>query len=184
MNELNATERSVIRNTYRPMGSDNAIDEGNISYCSQSKLAFLGCLADWFKKKEYYSIAKKILIEGEKEYESTPDVLDKHFFCLSGIRIHYTNRDEDEDALNKAIMYCERQIALAPKAKQAFIKEDFSDTLPCHTGYQQLAIIFEKQKQYDKAIEITRQTLEQGWNIEDCEKRLERLEKKQAKYNI
>ena len=151
VNELTEEERNIIRNTFKPMMRERLIDEGRIESSSRSKLAFLGILAEWFKKKEYYHIAKKILSEGEKIYSQNKNVLDLHYFCLSAIRVYYANREEDEEAFNKAIEYCERQISIAPKVYKALKKEYPSHALPCHTGYQQLAIIYEKQKQYEKA---------------------------------
>lgn len=178
LNELSNDERKIIRNMYMPMGQNGLIDEGKVYSNSQSKLVFLGVLAEWFKKKEYYSVAKKILNEGEKIIKQSKDVLDLHYFCLSAIRVYYANREEDEEALNKAIEYCKLQISLAEKVKKALKKEYSSHSLPCHTGYQQLAIIYEKQKLYDQALDITREALELGWNEKDCVKRIERLEKK------
>ena len=178
LNELTAEERKTIRNTFNPMGRDRSIDEGHIESSSQSKLAFLGALATWFKKKEYYHIAKKILCEGEKIYYQSKDVLDLHYFCLSAIQIYYANRDVDEEAFDKAVEYCERQISIAPQVKKVLKKAYPSHTLPRHTGYQQLAIIYEKQKKYEQALRITYEAQEQGWNVEDCEKRIERLKKK------
>lgn len=163
LNELTEEERNIIRNTFKPMMRERLIDEGHIESSSQSKLAFLGILAEWFKKKEYYYIAKKILNEGEKIYSQNKDVLDLHYFCLAAIRVYYANREVDEDAFNKAIEYCERQISLAPKVKKALKKEYPLNVLPCHTGYQQLAIIYEKQKKYEQALHIACEAQEQGW---------------------
>lgn len=180
-NVLSETERKLVRNTFCPLMRERRIDEGKITSNTQSKLAFLGILAEWFKKKEHYSIAKKILDEGEKFYNQNDDVLDLHYFCLSAIRVYYANRSEEAEALNNAIKYCKLQISLAPKVKKELKKKYPSSELPCHTGYQQLAIIYEKQNLYAQALDITREALEQGWNIEDCKKRIERLEKKVAK---
>ena len=181
LNELTEAERNTIRNTFKPIMRERLIDEGHIESSSQSKLAFLGVLAEWFKKKEYYHIAKKILNEGEKIYSQNKNALDLHYFCLSAIRVYYANREGDEDALNRAIEYCERQISIAPKVKKALKKEYPSNSLPCHTGYQQLAIIYEMQKLYGKALHIAYEAQEQGWNVEDCAKRIERLDKKLEK---
>jgi len=50
--------------------------------------------------------------------------------------------------------------------------------LPTHIGYKQLAIIYEKQKKFDEALKITKKALAEGWNIEDCNNRIEKLNKK------
>lgn len=177
-NEFSEAERELIRDRFRPMMSNRLIDEGHIIESSQSKLSFLGVLAGWFRKKEDYSIAKKILQEGERNLSQDDEVLDIHFFCLSAIRIYYANRDVDEIAFEKAVEYCKLQISLAPKVKEAFLKEYSPENLPMHTGYQQLAIIYEKQKEYQKALQLVHEAMENGWNIDDCMKRIERLEKR------
>ena len=53
LGELTEEERNIIRNTFKPIMRERLIDEGNIESSSQSKLAFLGTLAEWFKKKEF-----------------------------------------------------------------------------------------------------------------------------------
>lgn len=176
--EFSESERSLIRDTFKPMMSTRLIDEGKIEESSQSKLAFLGVLASWFKKKETYNIAKKILAEGEKYVLSNEDVMDVHFFCLSAIQIFYANRDDDDMAFNKAVEYCKLQISLAPEVKEVFKKEYAYENLPMHTGYRQLAIIYEKQKEYGLALQLVREAMESGWNVDDCKKRIDRLEKK------
>ena len=181
LNSLTENDRHIIRKTYRPMMIDRALDEGNITFSSQSVLAFLGVLAEWFKKADLYEIGKKILTEGEKHYDSNKNILDQHFFCLSAIRVYYTNRDNDPEALEKAIYYCKEQIKLAPKAKKQFLKESSSKTLPVHTGYKQLAIIYEKQKRYAEALSISEEAFSEGWNYEDCSKRIEKLKAKLQK---
>lgn len=185
LNLLTDEERKIIKTIYNPISTSSdkkCIDEGNINNSSHSKLLFLGCLASWFTKPEYYTIGKKILLEGERCINETNNILDKHFFYLSGIKIHYANREKDSNALNFAIEYCKKQISIAKEAKKEFLKEYPSEPLPSHTGYKQLAIIYDKQKKYTEALEITRQALCEGWN-DDCQKRIDRLEKKIAKTN-
>lgn len=181
LNSFSDQERQIIRKTYTPMLKQHSLDEGNIVSSSQSVLSFLGTLAEWFKKPELYTIGKKILLEGEKHYVSSRDTLDRHFFCLSAIRVYYTNRDNDPEALEKAIYYCKEQIKLAPKAKKEFLKESASGSLPAHTGYKQLAIIYEKQKRYAEALSITEEAFSEGWNPDDCSKRISKLRTKLSK---
>lgn len=181
LNSFTEQERAIIRKTYTPMLKDCALDEGKITHSSHSILAFLGILAEWFKKAELYHIGKRILIEGEKHYSSCKDVLDRHFFCLSAIRVYYANRDNDAEALDKAVFFCKEQIKLAPKAKKLFLKESSSGVLPVHTGYKQLAIIYEKQKKYAEALSISEDAYSEGWNLDDCTKRIDKLKGKLSK---
>ena len=181
LNSFTEQERKIIRKTYTPMMKDHALDEGTITHSSRSILAFLGILAEWFKKAEFYDIGRRILIEGENHYSSCRDVLDRHFFCLSAIRVYYANRENDSEALDKAIFFCKEQIQLAPKAKKQFLKESPSGVLPVHTGYKQLAIIYEKQKKYAEALLISEEAFSEGWNLNDCSKRINKLKEKLSK---
>lgn len=180
-NILTQEERNIIRATYKPMMSTHAIDQGNINYSSQSKLGFLGVLAGWLKKKEYYDIGVKIILEGEKVLSECNDILDKHYFFLSAINVYYPSRNERTDALNAAISYCKRQIDISKKVKAALLKEYPTSPLPLHTGYKQLAIIYEKQERYEDAIQILNKALKEGWNVDDSNKRIEKLQKKCSK---
>lgn len=180
LNELTDIDRDIIRGTYKPMSTsddNNFIDEGDFSYCSGSKLGFIGGLVSWFQKEEDYNIALKIIQLGENNIDEIEDMLDVHFFYLSCIKVFYKNRDNYPDALDKAIEYCKKQINISNKSKIAFEKCEYFNQLPSHTGYKQLAIIYEKKKEYKKALEITQHALEEGWN-DDCQKRIDRLIKK------
>ncbi len=104
--------------------------------------------------------------------------MDVHFLYGEKIKIFYRNR-EKPGGLNKSIEACKQQIAYASKAAKAF-KKEFNGSLPSHKGYEQLAIIFEKQKEYQSAIEICKQAESQGWSGE-WKKRIQRCEKKADK---
>lgn len=183
LNEFSSEERKIIRNIFKPLSTgseEHFIDKGTITFISQSKVAFLSNLLSWFTKKEYYCIAKKIISEAEKNIDFNTDILDKHFFYLNCIKAFYSNRENYKDALDLAIDYCKKQISISKKAKEAFLREYSDSQLPIHTGFKQLAIIYEKDKKYDEALIITKQALLEGWN-NDSEKRIERLEKKLEK---
>ncbi|XTR36446.1 hypothetical protein ACQQ2T_07730 [Paraclostridium tenue] len=180
MNKLNDEDRKSIRDTYNPVSSseqDEKIDEGNIGYSTSSKLGFIGGLVGWFQKKEHYNTALKIIQLGEDTITAEDDILDLHFFYLSCIKVFYKNRDNYLEALEKAVEYCEKQISISDKSKIAFEECEYMEQLPSHTGYKQLAIIYEKKKEYNKALTITQKALEQGWN-DECQKRIDRLIKK------
>ena len=159
LNELSQEERDIIRNSYKPLMSTKLIDEGDISYSSASVVSFLGTLSSWFKDKEHFPIGKKIYLKGEKYLTNDTNILDKHFFYLNGIRLFYSNRNNDPTALDKAVLCCQNQIAISSEAKREFLKEYNEDSLPSHTGYKQLAIIYEKEKHFADALEITEQAL-------------------------
>ena len=51
-----------------------------------------------------------------------------------------------------------------------------------HTGYEQLAIILEKQREYDEAIDLCKQAQKQTWSGE-WDKRIERCLKRGLNYD-
>ncbi|MDZ7702928.1 MAG: hypothetical protein U5L04_00405 [Trueperaceae bacterium] len=86
--------------------------------------------------------------------------------------MYYKDRG-DEASLGKAIEACHQQIALSEEAKDAFLLGYEDSPLPSHVGYRRLAIILEKQKKYQEAIDLCICAKEQGWSG-DWEKRIER----------
>ena len=106
--------------------------------------------------------------------------------------------------MDEAIEICEKQINISSEAAKEWLTplpktisyrdlglnvdmpEDENinptpDSLPLHRGYQQLCIIREKQKNYEEAIRIATQAMNQGWTRSDWEKRIERCQKRLAK---
>ena len=80
--------------------------------------------------------------------------------------------------MTKAIEACINQIKLSVEAKKLFKKDWGKDSgLPFHSGYTQLAIIYDKQGKFLEAIQVCEQAKTQGWNG-DWEKRITRYDKK------
>ena len=68
-----------------------------------------------------------------------------------------------------------KQIKISKKVFEIF-KSEFDKPVG-HTGFKQLAIILEKEKHYQKALNICREAAEQGW-AGDGDIRIERLNTK------
>lgn len=151
---------------------------GEISRTTQTVVSLLAGLAGWFEKAEDFSIGKRII---EKTIEmidkEDTNILDKHFAYGRMVKNFYRAREIDDSALQCAIWACEKQIAIAPEAAEAFRKGNYPESLPWHTGYDQLAIILEKQKNYAAVIQLCSQAKEQGWGG-NWERRIERCEQK------
>lgn len=111
-------------------------------------------------------------------------ILDRHFALQEEIETAYRRRDRDPAALPAAIAACEHQIAMAkPAAKDwrhRYPSKTGTTKLPRHVGYEQLAIIREKEGDYTAAIRLARQAQKQGW-AGDWAKRIARCEAKRAK---
>lgn len=170
-------ERNYITPASNSPTGGGPLTEGHISYSSGRAAQFLSALATNFYKPQDRRIARLILSKAEELAKTAGNVLDLHFVYAGMIKTFYADRDNDAEALNSAIVACEGQIALASKAAAAWKREYAGEPLPGHTGYTQLAIIREKQKNFADAVGLSRLVLEQGW-AGDWEHRIARNEKR------
>lgn len=174
-------EQDYIVKTFQPLGgSETGLIKGEIQYSSGSAVSLLSNLAGWFKNDKDREIGYKLLDKAEKLITDNTDTLDIHFFYHNKIEFYYRFREEDQESLNTAIGACKKQIELSSRAILAFKKEYEHEKLPMHTGYEQLAIILEKQREYDEAIDLCKQAQKQTWSGE-WDKRIERCLKKRPK---
>jgi tetratricopeptide (TPR) repeat protein len=170
-------EREYIVKTFQPLGaSEESLIKGDISYTSETPIGLLSALAGWFNKKDDRTIAYRMIKKAEEMINDSTNILNIHFLYQNKLEIYYRNRDNDPDAIEKAIEACKQQIEISPKAKIAFKKAYKDSPLPSHKGFEQLAIIEEKQKNFEPAIKISREALKQGW-AGDWKKRIERCQK-------
>ena len=178
---FNKQEQDYIVKTFQPLGSSGeALIKGEIQYSSGSAVSLLANLAGWFKNVKDRQIGYRLLDKAEKLIDDNTNILDIHFFYQNKLEFYYRFREEDQESLNTAIGACKKQIELSPNAILAFKKEYEHEKLPMHTGYEQLAIILEKQEKYDEVIDLCKQAKEQMWNGE-WDKRIERCLKKKSK---
>lgn len=152
------------------------------------QLKILGDLIGVFNTKKSFDIARKIAEKGKGLEFHCTDIVDMHFLYMQVIKMYYQMRDDKPDALGLAIDYCKNQIEIAPRVAIA-MKAEFNRGLPMHTGYKQLSIIYEKQGNYDLALEICEEAFMAGWgdgvttpkSADDWDKRIQRLQKKRDK---
>lgn len=171
-------ERKYIQETFKSLSTGGersaTLTEGTISFTTQTAAGLLWGLASRFKKPNDLSIAKRLL---DKAEEVADDPLDLHFTYQQMIEVFYRSRELDPSALDLAVQACIKQIALAPQAAKAFKKEYKGQPLPEHRGYEQLAIVREKEKNYTEVIRLCQQAKQQGWNG-DWDKRIARCQEK------
>ena len=179
-------EKEYIIKTYKPMGASiggeikilgEVLIKGDIEFTSQSKIFFLVLLSSWFSSSNSVGTGLKIIEKVERLTieNGNNDPLDEHFAYGAMIEIYYKLRDSEKSYFEKAVDACKSQIRISLKSKEAFLKENKGSPLPRTIGFKQLAIIYEKSKEYDSAIETCKIALEQGW-AGDWEKRIERCE--------
>lgn len=176
-------ERDHIEEIFHPTGADPSskpLTQGDLSYTSQTDAGLLQALAGWFNNPRDREITKKIITKAEELAPTGGNVLDRHFTLSEKMVIYYRERETSPEAMEKAIQACKKQIAMAPEATKAFLKEYLGQTLPAHAGYRQLRIILEKQGKFDESIELCEQAKARGWT-DDWDKQIETLKKKKAK---
>lgn len=177
ISEFSEAEQDYIIQKYQPMGSSgSSLIEGKILSTSQTPIHLLWGLAGWFSKPEDRQIAYRIIKKAEDLIDSSTNALDMHFLYNVKLEISYKDRDSKPDGLERAIEACEQQIAHAPKAAEAF-RRQYGKELPGHKGFQQLAIVKEKQEDFKGAVSLCKTAISQGW-AGDWEKRIKRCNKK------
>jgi len=176
-------ERDHIEEVFHPMSADPSskpLTHGGLSYTSQTAAGLLQALAGWFNNPRDREIAKKIITKAEELAPTGGDVLGRHFTLSEKLVIYYREWETSPKAMEKAIQACREQVAMAPEAVKAFLKEYPWQALPAHAGYRQLRIILEKQGKFDEAIQLCEQAKAQGW-ADNWNKQIETLNKKKAK---
>lgn len=172
-------ERQYIQTVFQPLGSSGeSLTTDTISYTSETVVGLLSALAGWFRKPDDRTIAHRILDKAVELSRDAP-VLDVHFLYQQIIETYYKDRDKP-GCMDKAVEACRQQIALAPSAAKAFKAEYGNLPLPSHKGYEQLAIVMEKQGHFREALVLSQQAESQGWagtwarRVERCQKKLDK----------
>jgi len=182
MTEFSDNERKHIESIFHPIStiqaSGGSLTSGAIQSTSETAVGLLRALAMWFQKPEDRTIAHKILNKA-MELSKDASALDKHYLYQTVIEANYRDRD-NEESLKAAIDACLKMISSAPEAARAYKAEFPVEQLPGHKGYEQLAIIYEKQGRFQDAIAVSEQAANQKWGG-DWAKRIERCRKRHMK---
>lgn len=177
------SERISIEKRYRPLGFSVDGQDSKILSSSQSKIGFLYGLLGWFSSPDFSDISRKLTEIASKSIDSSTDIQDLHFLYQTQIQSNYSSRNVDPLALDRAKAACYAQIAISEGAARSFREEWGSARLPSHVGYTQLAIILEKEKSFQEAIDMCNRAFEQGWKG-DWKLRTEKLKTKLEKLGI
>jgi hypothetical protein len=181
LSNFSEAERGYIVKTFQPLGSSgDSLIKGDISYTSQTPIGLLSALAGWFNKKDDRTIAYRMISKAEEMLRDSNNIIEIHFLYQSKLETYYRNRDNDPDAIEKTIEACKQQIEISTTTKDALMEAYENSPLPRHKGFEQLAIIEEKQEQFETAINLSKEALRQGW-AGDWEKRIQRCLKKSGK---
>lgn len=108
-------------------------------------------------------LAMRILAKAEDRARAEDNMLGLHFVYQEMIRLHNKWRDHFFDALDLTFGACHKQVAMAAVAAELLRELRPEAPLPPHLGFQQLAILLEKEGSYTKAIELCKEARDQGW---------------------
>jgi len=173
-------QREYIVTTFQPMGGrPRGLVEGHIDWSSGTAASLLSGLSSWFMAAKDRDIGRIILAKGLELSQSSEDPLDRHFILQGLIQMYYRDRDRP-GFYEQAIAYCKEQINMQHAAAAKFKSEYPDQLLPAHVGYEQYAIILEKEKKYDEAIALSTEASDNGW-AGDWDNRIERCKKRKAK---
>ena len=186
-NSLTEEEKGTLRHYYdsrlttAPVNHRaSTYDSGTIASTSETRLVYFSSTIGWAVSDKRYDIADKLIYFGEQYINE--GLIDAHFFLQAAAECYYKQRDIRDDALDLCIRYCQRDVELFPRYRVPMEKE--YGEIPRITTFQKLAVIYEKQKMYDKALEICQMALSYG--LTDSTKggyagRIEKIQKKIGK---
>jgi tetratricopeptide (TPR) repeat protein len=180
LTEFNERERNEIErisDAHTGRGELTRMKIASIQGVLASPVGFLTKLASWFPNAADFHIAKKILDKAESSISDELNVLAKDAFYREKIKHYYKQRDRHPAALGIAIEACEQQIELSRQAATTYLDFSGDSALPWHHGFKQLAIIREKERDYESAIALAERAKEEGWGG-DWEKRIARCRKR------
>lgn len=134
-------------------GEMNLLDTGTVE-TSQSAQEYLKGVGSTAASEKDYEFAEMVLLEAlDREDGSATST---HFTYNELIDVYYKQRDDREDAIEKCIEYCKKDVEIADE----FVAE-FGE-VPRIPSFKRLAIIYERQERYADAIAVCDQALEIG----------------------
>lgn len=161
-NGLSQQEREKVHE-YSTMfglgGEMNLLDEGvrGSNTTQQSYLKNVG--AKLVSNKEY-DLAEKVLLNGLDSPDDNPT--DRHFIYNSLIDLYYKQRDEREDAIERCIECCKADIDSIDEFHQELQEENEDASLPRIPAFKRLAIIYERQGEFEKALEVCEEAIQRS----------------------
>ena len=128
--------------------------EGNVEATTQTAQGYLKGVGSTAASQKDYEFAEMVLVAALEAEDGS--ATDTHFIYDTLIDTYYKQRDEREDAIEKCIEYCKKDIAIA----QDFVDE-FGE-VPVIPSFKRLAIIYEKEERYEDALDVCDRALEFG----------------------
>ncbi|MFC7071620.1 tetratricopeptide repeat protein [Halovenus rubra] len=166
---LSESETEMLYQYSESMGMGNLL-EGPVKSTTQAAQGYLQTVGSKAISDKNYRFAEKVLLKAIETEDSNPT--DRHFVYNELIDLFYKQRDERDDAIEKCIKYCKRDIDTIDEFLNDFL-EEYGGEPPRIPAFKRLAIIYEKRGEYRDALEICDIALQ--YEQEGFEKRKERL---------
>ncbi|MGM0419762.1 MAG: hypothetical protein ACQEQG_02085 [Bacillota bacterium] len=176
--DLSEKERNKIRNYHKAGFDSSPLDIDDPAYDEEVKettSSFLYGMVDWAIAKKEYDLARKLL---DKSLEESNNPRDLHYTYDNMIKLYYKLRELD-DYLEKCIEICKYDIVLYENVLQN--NEEFQKEDNFILAFKRLAIIYEKQGEFKKALEVSHKALSYGLGDQTktgFQGRISRLKKK------
>lgn len=172
---LSNEQRLKLHQYSTSFGTDGEVNllEQDMTETSQTTQEYLRGVGSTAASEKDYEFAEMVLLSALGFEDGSATSI--HFIYTTLIDIYYKQRDDREDAIEKCIEYCKRDIMIA----DSFIDE-FGE-VPRIPSFKRLSIIYKKEEQYEDAIDICDQALKIGTTDgtkSGFEGRKERLRKK------
>lgn len=137
----------------------------------------LRTLATWFHEPKGCPMGIRMLEKAEEL--ANDDVAELHRVYEAMIDTYYRGREAIPGYLEAAVQTCGKQIAQSATAATVFGQRGLF--LPSHRGFERLAIILEKRRDFTGCIALCEEAREQGWcgdwdrRIARCRAKVDRL---------
>ncbi|MFB5197589.1 hypothetical protein ACE198_22220 [Neobacillus sp. KR4-4] len=173
--ELTTQQTSTIEHTNREPSHSRTLERIK-QPDSEVRKIWLKVIGSESKSNDI-TILEKVVLAKEKE----TNAVDLHFAYMALFRHYYRAKDSTPSQDEKFLLFALKDVDLFPRFKREYLATHDHQVLPSIPSFKQLAIFYEKQGNYQKAIEISEKALSYG--LEDKTKggyaaRIEKLKKK------
>lgn len=154
--DLSAEEQQKLHQYSTSFGTGGEVNllEQSVTNTSQTAQEYLKGVGATAASENDYEFAEQML-QTALEFEDG-SATSTHFTYNELIDVYYKQRDERDDAIEKCIEYCKKDIEIADE----FVAE-FGE-VPRIPSFKRLAIIYEKQDRYEEALDVCDRALEIG----------------------
>lgn len=133
-------------------GTTHSPIEGKISGSSNTVHKYFSGMLTWTTSEKNYTLSDKIIEYGLRYDYNKSGLIDYHFFLQNSADNYYKQREIRDDAFERVIFVCKKDLDLFPLYSKEMIKE--YKTLPRITTFKTLIMTYENQGKYQDAIDV------------------------------